>query len=98
MEAVTNTQNDGLYTRDAGDLPEGSRTHLSRMKPAAVMVCATVVCDRSKFRLAFVYEGVMVYTQVYIKMLIEKVLLWIIESFGNHCFFTLDGAPPYTSN
>ena len=38
MEAVTNTQNDWLYTRDAGDLLECSRTHLRRIKPAEVMV------------------------------------------------------------
>ena len=55
VEAVTNAQNDRLYARDAGDLPEGSRTHLRRMKPATVMEHA------------------------YIKMLTEKVLLWITE-------------------
>ena len=36
VEAFTNKQNDRLYTRDAKVLPEVSRTHLRRMKPAGL--------------------------------------------------------------
>ena len=34
VEAVANTQNDRLYVREIGDLPEGNRTNLLRMKQA----------------------------------------------------------------
>lgn len=91
VEAVTNTQNDRLYAHDAGDLPEGSRTHFRRMKSAGVMVWVAVASDGSKSPLVFIEEVVKVNTQVYIKMLDEKVLPWITESFGNH-------APSHTSN
>lgn len=98
VEAVTNTQNDRLYAHNAGELPEGSRTHFRRMKPAGVMVWAAVASDGSKSPLVFIEEGVRVNTQVYIKMLDEKVFPWITESFGKRYVFTQDGAPSHTSN
>ena len=98
VEAVTNTQNDRLYAHNAEDLPEGSRTHFRRMKPAGVMVWAAVASDGSKSPLIFIKEGVKVNTQLYIKMLAENVLPWITKSFGNSYVFTQDGAPSHTSN
>jgi transposase len=98
LEAVTNTQNDRLYARDAGDLPEGSRNHFRRMKPAGVMVWAAVASDGSKSPLVFIEEGINVSTRVYIIMLTEKVIPCIAESFGNRYVFTEDGASSHTSN
>ena len=42
VQAVTNIQNDRVYAADARDLPEGSRAHYCRQKPAGVMVWAAV--------------------------------------------------------
>ena len=75
-EAVTNTQNDRLYARDAGCSPEGSRTHLSRMKQAGAMVWAAVASDGPKSPLVYIQNRVEVNTQVYIKMQTKKVLPW----------------------
>ena len=50
----TNKHNGRLYARDAGGLPEGSLSHLRRMKSAEVMVWAAVASDVSKFPLVFV--------------------------------------------
>lgn len=61
-------QNDRLY---AGGLPEGSRIHLRRMKPAGVYGVAAVASDGSKSLLVFTEEGVKVNTHAYIKMLTE---------------------------
>ena len=44
--------------------------------------------DGSKSSLVFIEEGGKVNTQVYIKRLTEKVLLWITESFKNHYVLT----------
>ena len=90
VEAVTNTQNDRLYARDAKDLHEGNRTHLRRMKPAGIMVWTIVAFDESKFSLVFIQEVV----KVYIKILTELVLLWITDSIGISYVSTEDGVPP----
>ena len=66
VEAVSHIQNDKLYVRDAGDLPEGNRTYLRRMKPARVMVWAAVASDGSKSPQVFIEKGVKVNTKVYI--------------------------------
>ena len=55
MDTVINTHR--LYARAAGDLSEGSRTHLRRMKPAGVMVWAEVATDGSKSPLVFIEEA-----------------------------------------
>ena len=63
---------DRQYARDAGDLPEGSSTHLRRMKSAEEMAWAAVASEGSKSSLVL---------QVCIKMLTEKLLPWITEYF-----------------
>ena len=75
--------NDRRYAPDAGDMPEGSRTHLRWMKPAWVMVWSAVASDWSKSSLVFIEDDVKVNTQVYIKMLTEKASHRITEIFGN---------------
>ena len=77
---------------------EGSRIHLRRMKPAAVMVRAAVTSDGSKSTLVFIEEGVRVNAQDNIKLLTEKELPWIAENFGNCYVYTQDGAPSRISN
>lgn len=98
VEAILNRQNDRLYARDAQDLPEGSRSHFRRIKPAGVMVWAAVASDGSKSPLVFIPEGVKVNSAVYIEMLKTNVLPWVSEHFGNDYVFTQDGAPSHTSN
>ena len=94
--AVTNMQNDGLCASNAGDLSEDSRAHLRSMKLAGVMLWATVTFDGSKSNLVYIVESAKVNTQVYVKILTEKVLP--TESLGNCYIFTHDGVPSYTSN
>ena len=98
VQAVMNSQNDRVYAANAGDLPEGSRTHFCRQKPAGVMVWAAVASDGTKSPLLFIEEGVKVNSLVYLQMLKEKVLPWVTEAFGEHYVFTQDGAPAHTSN
>lgn len=98
VQAVTNIQNDRVYAADARDLPEGSRAHYCRQKPAGVMVWAAVASNGTKSPLIFIEEGVKVNSQVYIKMLKDKVLPWVTGAFGNCYIFTQDGAPAHTSN
>ena len=97
-KSVINTQNDNLHARDAGDLPEGSRTNLRLIKPAGVMVWAAVAFDYYRSPFVFIEESVKVNTQVYIKILTEKVLPRITESFGNRYVFTEDVVSSHRSN
>ena len=71
MEVVTDTHNDKLHARDEWDMPGDSRTHLSRVKSARVMVWATVASEGSKSPSVFFEKSGKVNTQVYIKMLTE---------------------------
>ena len=98
VQSVVNSQNDRVYAARAEDLPEGSRVHLRRQKPAGVMVWAAVASDGEKSPLIFIEEGAKVNSQVYLKMLEENVLPWLTETFGEQYIFTQDGAPAHTSN
>ena len=51
-----------------------------------------------KSHLAFIVEGVKFSSQVYLNMLEEKVLPWLIETFENNYIFPQDGAPALTAN
>ena len=93
VEAVTNTQNDGLYAREAGIclkvvLPNYAIwNQLEWWWPA-------IASDGSMFPLVFIEEGFKVNTQVYMRKLIAKVIPWITSNFGNGHIFTQDGARP----
>ena len=98
VQSVVNSQNDRIYAADARDVPQGSRLHFRRQKPAGVMVWAAVASDGTKSPLIFIKEGVKVNSQVYMQMLDEKVLPWLTETFGKKYVFSQDGAPAHTSN
>lgn len=98
VQAVNNPQNDRVYAANPGDLPEGSRAHLRRQKPAGVMVWAAVGSDGSTSPLVFIDEGVKINSNVYIQMLADDVLPWVTETYGDNYIFTQDGAPAHTSN
>lgn len=98
VQATLNSQNDRIYAAHTSDLPEGSRAHFRRQKPAGVMVWAAVSSDGRKSPLIFIEDGVKVNNLVYIQMLEEKVLPWVTEAFGTDYIFTQDGAPAHTSN
>ena len=83
-------------------MPVDDRAVSLGQKSAGVMVRAAVASDCSKFPLFFIDEGVKLNSQVYRKMLEEKVFLWIPAAFSNDYdysyIFTQDSAPAQTSN
>ena len=61
LPRTVSTQRDRLYSREAGDLPKGSHTHLCCMKLARVirvMVWAAVAADGSNSPLKFIFCNV----------------------------------------
>ena len=96
-QAVTNSQNDRVYAVDPCNLPEGSRVHFRRQKPAGVMVWAAVASDGTNAPLVLIEEEVKVNSGVYLKMLKDNVLPWVRETFGDRYIITQDGATAHTS-
>ena len=84
VEVVTNTQNDRLRARDAGICLKVAVVISAR---CSVVGPQSLLMELSSL-LIYIEEGVKVNTQAYIKMLTEKLLPWITESFGNRYVFT----------
>lgn len=98
VQAVTNQQNDRACAANNNDLPQGSRMHFRRQKPAGLMVWAAMASDGNKSLLLFVEEGMKVNSGVYLQMLQGSVLPWVTEQFGTSCIFTQNLAPAHTAN
>ena len=97
VETAANKQNDRVLSVDSNKLPEDVKHHFRRQKPASVMVWAAVGSDGSKSPLVFIDQGVKVNSEVYVKMLEEKVLPWLQKTYRNGYVFTQDGAPAHTA-
>ena len=79
-ETATNKQNVKGYAHSYRDLLVNVRSHFRPRKPVCVMVCAVVVIDGGKYRLAFIDEGLKVNSQVYLNILLEKVFILLTET------------------
>lgn len=98
--AVTNTQNDRLYMYVIRGI--------CLKAVVAILVVwnqlelwwwlQSLLIDQSLLWSSSKRVGVRVNTHVYIKMLTEKMLPWITESFGKRYVFTQDGVLSHTSN
>lgn len=91
-------QNDKLYAHYAGDLPEGSKSHLPHRKSASLMMWAAVATDGSRSLLILINADVKVNSEAYVEMVDEKVLRWITETFVDHYNFAQDRVSVHTSN
>ena len=46
----------------------------------------------------FVEDGLEVNREVYIKVMVEKVVPWVTETYGTNYIFTQDGTPAHKAN
>ena len=77
VQAIHNTQNDRIWAKNKESIPVELRTSFRRQKPASVMVWAGVTSSGLKTPLIFIEEGVKVNQHVYLRMLKDKVVLWM---------------------
>ena len=84
MKAVTNSQNDRFLAKSIASIPPGARIAFRRMKPASMMVWAAVSSNGKKSPLVFLEKGVKVNSEVYVKILHEHALPWLLNSIGSN--------------
>ena len=77
VQAIHNSQNDRVWTKNRDSVPVENRTSFRRQKPASVMVWAGVTSSGQKSPLIFVEDGVKINQHAYLDMLRDKVLPWV---------------------
>lgn len=97
VEQQVNVQNDKILAAYSASISLLARTVFRRLKLARVMVCAVVASIGEKTLFVFIKKGVNIDVQAYWKMLEERVLPCVTESFQKRYVFTRDGAPSHTS-
>lgn len=101
VDPVSNSRTDryisSLPVKDVAD--KYKNVYLTK-HPASVMVFGLIASDGKKMDPVFIPQGDKVNTEVYISILSEHVLPWIIKEYGSvQCVvFQQDGAPCHTSN
>ena len=82
VQAVHNHQNDRIYAVNKRDIPLNDRLMFRRQKPASVMVLAGVTSSGKKSPPFFIDEGVKVNQHVYLNMLEDQLVPWVITTFN----------------
>ena len=99
VQAIHNSQNDRVWTKNKDSVSVEKRTSFRRQKPASVMVWGGVTSSGQKSPLIFVEDGVKVNQHVYLDMLKEKVLPWVDTLPGDEgVTLQQDGATAHTAN
>ena len=83
VEAVPNKQIDIVYALSSGDSQVNVCSQFRHKKPVCDMISAAVASDVCKSRLVFFDDGLKVNSQVYLNMLLKKVLPRLTETFEN---------------
>ena len=98
VQAIHNSQNDRIWTKNKESVPVELRTSFRRQKPASVMVWAGIMSSGLKTPLVFVEDGVKINQHVYLKMLKEKVVPWMNTlALKNNLTLQQDGATAHTA-
>ena len=89
---LTNSQNDRFLAKSIASITPGARIAFRRMNLASMMIWAAFFFQLKKISLVSFEEGVKVNSEVYVKMLHEHALPWLLKLIGSNYIFTQDGA------
>ncbi len=98
IEAIHNVQNNCVPGKMKDSIPEEHLIATRCQKPSSIMVWASITSDSKKTPLIFIEEGIKVNLHVYKAMLVDKVLPWLQDTYGDTPYtFSQDSAPSHTA-